>query len=194
MSCGGTTFVWRTAPYGPKNMPAIYSRAMQNVCRGLQDHNLGCVLGPEGEALNVQKSWLGKGSLDSWLDDLTVATGEASRGLGARGRCEILRQVFERPIAAGMTLKPSKSHILRKELEVLEYVLPEKASDPTRRSLAQDACQAKRQKGSAEEIHSTTGTHCQSPVRHKDVREDKLPWGELENRYPYFTQMRIRKS
>eukprot|EP00965_Chrysotila_dentata_P105662 3489954-Pleurochrysis_carterae.AAC.1 len=33
MSCGGTTFVWRIAPYGLTNMPAVYSRAMQYVCR-----------------------------------------------------------------------------------------------------------------------------------------------------------------
>eukprot|EP00965_Chrysotila_dentata_P004649 151487-Pleurochrysis_carterae.AAC.1 len=63
-------------------MPAIYSRSMQYVCRGLQDHNLGYVLGPSGEALDTQKSWLGRGSLNSCLDDLTIATGEASPGLG----------------------------------------------------------------------------------------------------------------
>eukprot|EP00965_Chrysotila_dentata_P154691 5111411-Pleurochrysis_carterae.AAC.1 len=63
-------------------MPAIYSRLMQYVCRGLQDHNLGYILGPNGEALDTQKSWLGRGSLNSWLDDLTIATGEASPGLG----------------------------------------------------------------------------------------------------------------
>eukprot|EP00965_Chrysotila_dentata_P094507 3124204-Pleurochrysis_carterae.AAC.1 len=83
MSCGGTTFVLRIAPYGLTNVPAIYSRAMQYVCRGLQDYNLGYVLEPNGEALNTQKSWLrGRGSLNSWLDDLTIATGEASPGLG----------------------------------------------------------------------------------------------------------------
>eukprot|EP00965_Chrysotila_dentata_P080772 2665407-Pleurochrysis_carterae.AAC.1 len=35
----------------------------------------------------------------------------------------MLRRVFERLIAAGMTPKPSKSHLLRKELEVLEYIV-----------------------------------------------------------------------
>eukprot|EP00965_Chrysotila_dentata_P172173 5681707-Pleurochrysis_carterae.AAC.1 len=82
MPCGGTTFVWRIAPYGLTNMPAIYSRAMQYDCRGLQDHNLGYVLGPNDEALDTQKSWLGRGFLNSWLDDLTIATGKASPGLG----------------------------------------------------------------------------------------------------------------
>eukprot|EP00965_Chrysotila_dentata_P013851 459254-Pleurochrysis_carterae.AAC.1 len=65
---------------------------MQYVCRGLQDHNLGYVLGPNGEALDTQKSWLGKGSLNSWLDDLTIATGEASPGLGVQGHCEMLQR------------------------------------------------------------------------------------------------------
>eukprot|EP00965_Chrysotila_dentata_P077214 2549415-Pleurochrysis_carterae.AAC.1 len=49
---------------------------------GLQDHNLGYVLGPNGEALDTQKLWLGRGSLNSWLEDLTIATGEALPGLG----------------------------------------------------------------------------------------------------------------
>eukprot|EP00965_Chrysotila_dentata_P262258 6214514-Pleurochrysis_carterae.AAC.1 len=92
MSCGGTTFVWRIGPYGLMNMPAIYSRAMQHVCRGLPDQNLGYVLGPEGEALDVQKSWLGKGSLNSWLDDVTIATGEVLPGLGVGGQCELLQR------------------------------------------------------------------------------------------------------
>eukprot|EP00965_Chrysotila_dentata_P035455 1179494-Pleurochrysis_carterae.AAC.1 len=35
----------------------------------------------------------------------------------------MLRRVFERLIAAGMTLKPSKSHLLCEELEVLGYIV-----------------------------------------------------------------------
>eukprot|EP00965_Chrysotila_dentata_P108726 3591852-Pleurochrysis_carterae.AAC.1 len=35
----------------------------------------------------------------------------------------MLRRVFERLIEAGMTLKHSKSHLLRKELEVLGYIV-----------------------------------------------------------------------
>eukprot|EP00965_Chrysotila_dentata_P111578 3688954-Pleurochrysis_carterae.AAC.1 len=35
----------------------------------------------------------------------------------------MLRQVFERLISAGMTLKPSKSHLLRQELEVLGHIV-----------------------------------------------------------------------
>eukprot|EP00965_Chrysotila_dentata_P143783 4750737-Pleurochrysis_carterae.AAC.1 len=35
----------------------------------------------------------------------------------------MLRRVFERLIAAGMTLKPSKSHLLSKELEALGYIV-----------------------------------------------------------------------
>eukprot|EP00965_Chrysotila_dentata_P254997 6212065-Pleurochrysis_carterae.AAC.4 len=123
MSCGGTTFVWRIVPNGLTNKPAIYSRAMQYVCRGPQDHNLGYVLGQNGEALDTQKSWLGRGSLNSWLDDLTIATGKASPGLGVKRNCEMLQRVFKRLIAAGITLKLSKSHILRKELKVLGCIV-----------------------------------------------------------------------
>eukprot|EP00965_Chrysotila_dentata_P166336 5491361-Pleurochrysis_carterae.AAC.2 len=78
---------------------------MQYVCRGLQNHDLG------------------------WLDDLTIATGVASKDLlDVKGHCEMVRRVFERLIAAGMTLKPSKSHLLRKELEVLGYIVTLEAS------------------------------------------------------------------
>eukprot|EP00959_Pyramimonas_sp_CCMP1952_P395127 8278781-Pyramimonas_sp.AAC.1 len=98
-------------------MPAIYSRAMQYVCRGLQDHDLGFVNREGEEKINVDRDCLGVGSINSWLNDLTIATGGASKGLGVQGHCEMLRRVFERLIAAGMTLKPSKSHLLRKELE-----------------------------------------------------------------------------
>eukprot|EP00965_Chrysotila_dentata_P142151 4699894-Pleurochrysis_carterae.AAC.1 len=42
----------------------------------------------------------------------------------------MLQRVFERLIAAGMTLKPSKSHILRKELEVLGYIVTREGIRP----------------------------------------------------------------
>eukprot|EP00965_Chrysotila_dentata_P153302 5066650-Pleurochrysis_carterae.AAC.1 len=35
----------------------------------------------------------------------------------------MLRRVFKRLVAAGMTLKPSKSRLLRKELEVFGYIV-----------------------------------------------------------------------
>eukprot|EP00965_Chrysotila_dentata_P017396 578002-Pleurochrysis_carterae.AAC.3 len=98
-------------------MSAIYSRAMQYVCRGLQDHDLGFINREGGEKIDVNRDHLGVGSSNTWLDYLTIATGGASKDLGVHGHCEMLRRVFERLIAAGMTLKPSKSHLLRKELD-----------------------------------------------------------------------------
>eukprot|EP00965_Chrysotila_dentata_P179996 5943302-Pleurochrysis_carterae.AAC.1 len=53
MSCGGTTFVWRITPYGLTNMPATCSRAMQYVCRGLQDHDLGLSSARERKPLTL---------------------------------------------------------------------------------------------------------------------------------------------
>eukprot|EP00965_Chrysotila_dentata_P200904 6180250-Pleurochrysis_carterae.AAC.2 len=101
-------------------MPAIYSRAMQCVCRGLQDHDLKFINRGGEERIDVNRDCLGVGSLNSWLDGLTIAMGGAIKDLGVQGHCEMLRRVFKlRLIKAGMTLKPSKSHLLRKELEVL---------------------------------------------------------------------------
>eukprot|EP00965_Chrysotila_dentata_P128290 4241130-Pleurochrysis_carterae.AAC.1 len=66
-------------------MPAIYSRAMQYVCRGLQDHNLGFINREGEEKIDINRDCLGVGSLNSWLDDLTIATGGASKDLGVQG-------------------------------------------------------------------------------------------------------------
>eukprot|EP00965_Chrysotila_dentata_P092607 3055921-Pleurochrysis_carterae.AAC.2 len=104
-------------------MPAIYSRTMQYVCRGLHDHDLGFINRDGEEKIDVNRDCLGVGSLNSWFDDLTIATGGASKALGVQAHCEMLRRVFERLFAAGMTLTPSKSHLLRKELEVLGYIV-----------------------------------------------------------------------
>eukprot|EP00965_Chrysotila_dentata_P126941 4199060-Pleurochrysis_carterae.AAC.1 len=180
-------------------MPAIYSRAMQYVCRGLQDHDLGYVLGPEGEALDIQKSWLGRGSLNSWLDDLTIATREASPGLGVKGHCEMSRRVFERLIAAGMTLKPSKLHLLRKELEVLGYIVTREGIRPNPEkveALHKMPAKLKDKKTLLRFIGIVNFNrrfirrlgHIASPLYDllkKDVREDEWPWGELEDGCPY---------
>eukprot|EP00965_Chrysotila_dentata_P254082 6211753-Pleurochrysis_carterae.AAC.3 len=64
MSCGGTTFVRRIAPYGLTNMPAIYSLAMQYVCRVLQDHDLGYVNREGEEKIYVDRGCLGVGSIN----------------------------------------------------------------------------------------------------------------------------------
>eukprot|EP00965_Chrysotila_dentata_P130056 4299071-Pleurochrysis_carterae.AAC.1 len=61
MSSGKMSFVWRIAPYGLTNMPAIYSRAMQYVCRGLQDPDLGFINGEREEKIDVNRDCLGVG-------------------------------------------------------------------------------------------------------------------------------------
>ena len=121
-SCGGTLFQWRVAPYGLTNMPAIYSRAMQHVLRGLIDTDLGYVTDDEGKT-DVDRDYLGIGSAPTWVDDITLASGGASPGRGIQGHCELLRRVFRRLILAGMTLKPSKTDLLRKELKVLGFTI-----------------------------------------------------------------------
>eukprot|EP00965_Chrysotila_dentata_P037562 1249488-Pleurochrysis_carterae.AAC.1 len=73
-------------------MPPIYSRAMQYVCRGLQDHDLGYVNCEGEEKINIDRDCLGVGSINSWLYDLTITTGGASKGLGVQGHCEMLRR------------------------------------------------------------------------------------------------------
>eukprot|EP00965_Chrysotila_dentata_P116708 3858162-Pleurochrysis_carterae.AAC.1 len=73
-------------------MPAIYSQDMQYICRGLQDHNLGFINREGGEKIDVNRDRLGVGSLNSWFDDLTIATGGASKDLGVQGHCEMLQR------------------------------------------------------------------------------------------------------
>eukprot|EP00965_Chrysotila_dentata_P051104 1694186-Pleurochrysis_carterae.AAC.1 len=73
-------------------MPAIYSRARQYVCRGLQDHVLAFNNREGEEKIDVDRGFLGIVSLNSWLDDLTIATGGASKDLGVQGHREMLRR------------------------------------------------------------------------------------------------------
>eukprot|EP00965_Chrysotila_dentata_P033292 1108861-Pleurochrysis_carterae.AAC.1 len=66
---------------------------MQYVCRGLQDHNLGFTNREGEEKIDVNRNCLGVGSLNSCLDDLTIATGGASKDLGTvQSHCEMLRR------------------------------------------------------------------------------------------------------
>ena len=122
-SCGGTLFQWRVAPYGLTNMPAIYSRAMQHVLRGLVDVDLGYATNEEGQIEDPDNDYLGYGSAPTWVDDITIATGGAADGRGIDGHCEMLLRIFRRLIIAGMTLKPSKTDLLRKELSVLGFTV-----------------------------------------------------------------------
>ena len=130
-SCGGTLFQWRVAPYGLTNMPAIYSRAMQHVLRGIVDTDLGFALDEAGRVIDPENGYLGVGSAPTWVDDITMASGGASPGYGIRGHCELLNRVFSRLILAGMTLKPSKSDILRQRLKVLGFEVTRDGISPS---------------------------------------------------------------
>ena len=129
-SCGGTLFQWRVAPYGLTNMPAIYSRAMQHVLRGMVDMDLGHAVDDHNEIIDPDNAYLGKGSAPTWVDDITMASGGASPGYGIRGHIELLRRVFQRLIIAGMTLKPSKTDILRRRLKVLGFEITREGLRP----------------------------------------------------------------
>ena len=121
-ACGGTTFVWKVAPYGLTNMPAIYSRAIMHFTNGLYQRDLGVAQTDQGLTDWPARS-LGYGSVNTWVDDFTLASGGAARNLGVKGHCALLHLVFQRLIQAGITLKPSKCHILRDHLEVLGYLI-----------------------------------------------------------------------
>ena len=96
-----------------------------HVLRGLQDVPLGYVKRPEDGRADPNRN-LGTGSVNTWVDDITIATGGGTPGTGVLGHCEMLKIVFGRLVAAGFTLKPSKSHLLHRYLEVLGYrITPE---------------------------------------------------------------------
>ena len=127
--CGGTSFIWKVAPYGLQRMPATYSRVMMDVIRNMHKVDLGY----HADALasdnfekppDLKQGYLGTGSVAPWLDDLTIRSGaEAQPGYGVKGHIKLLKLVFERMIAAGMTLKASKAHLLRQKLEVLGFLV-----------------------------------------------------------------------
>ena len=121
-ACGGTTFQWKVAPYGLQNMPAIYSRAIMHLMEGLQNHDLGYAKNSDGTT-RVPPASLGHGSVNTWIDDFTIATGGADQGYGIKGHCEMLRTIFDRLRQANLTLKGSKCHLLRRSLEVLGYII-----------------------------------------------------------------------
>ena len=121
-ACGGTTFVWRVAPYGLTNMPGIYSRAIMHVLSDMHDIDLGPRLNADGSLVEPVQS-LGRGDAKSWVDDVVIASGGESPEVGVVGHCNLLRLVFHRLLMAGLTLKGSKAHLLRKELEVLGFIV-----------------------------------------------------------------------
>eukprot|EP00965_Chrysotila_dentata_P159846 5280420-Pleurochrysis_carterae.AAC.1 len=87
-----------------------------------------------------------------------------------------------------MTLKPSKSHILRKELEVLGYIVTREGIRPNPEKVEALHKMLAKLKEKKAAIHSTIGAYIASPLYDllkKDVREDEWPWGEIENGCPY---------
>ena len=93
---------------------------MLHVLRGLQNVPLGHAKRPDSNEADPDRP-LGTGSVNTWVDDITIATGGGSMHTGVLGQCEMLKLVFGRLVAAGFTLKPSKSHLLHRDLEVLGY-------------------------------------------------------------------------
>ena len=161
-SCGGTSFLWRVAPYGLANMPALYSRVMMYVTSGMKALPLGdvrdcypefdcSVLPPamrpveptttseparsmhRGAAhalADARRTSLGRGDIRSWLDDLRICSGFSGSGLAIHGHAQMLRLVFERLVAAGITLKGSKTHVLRLCTEVLGHIVTREGLKP----------------------------------------------------------------
>eukprot|EP00965_Chrysotila_dentata_P037491 1246857-Pleurochrysis_carterae.AAC.1 len=107
----------------------------------------------------------------------------------------MLQRVFKRLIAAGMTLKPSKSHILRKKLEVLGYIVTREGIRPNPEKLEALHKMPDKLKDNQAVLRFLGIVNFNrrfirrlgpiaSPLYDllkKDVREDKWPWGELEN-------------
>ena len=101
---GGTQFQWRVAPYGMARCPASYSRGIMFALQGLQDTNLA----PFGSS---------KGGTHSWIDDITVHSDTME------GFLDQLERVFMRLAFCGLSLKASKMHLLRANLEVLGFLI-----------------------------------------------------------------------
>ena len=72
----------------------------------------------------------GRGWVRTWLDDITCMSGWNGPNLGFEGHLRLLRMVFERLISAGMTLKGSKAHVLREDLEVLGFRVTPQGLEP----------------------------------------------------------------
>ena len=134
VGCGGTSFIWNVAPYGLQRMPATYSRAMMDTIRDMNPVDLGydekIACEPSEGPIDLHRGSLGRGAVVPWLDDLTTRSGGAWRHLGPKAHIDLLGMVFERLIAAGMTLKASKAHILRDSLEVLGYLVTPEGLKP----------------------------------------------------------------
>ena len=101
-SMGGTSFIWRVAPYGLCRNPASYSRGMMFALQGLHDVSLS----PLGQS---------RGGTHSWIDDVTCHADSME------GFLDQFERVLQRLCHCGLTLKASKAHLLHEKLEVLGY-------------------------------------------------------------------------
>ena len=100
-SMGGTSFIWKVAPYGLSRLPAAYSRTMMLMMRGLSSITLS-----DGSL----------GGVGTWLDDISFHAETFD------GYCELVGMILARLVSAGMTLKASKCDLLHQELHVLGYL------------------------------------------------------------------------
>ena len=101
-SMGGTSFIWRVAPYGLCRNPASYSRGMMFALQGLHDVSLA----PLGQS---------RGGTHSWIDDVTCHADSME------GFLDQFERILQRLCHCGLTLKASKAHLLHEHLEVLGY-------------------------------------------------------------------------
>ena len=101
-SMGGTTFIWRVAPYGLCRNPASYSRGMMFALQGLQE----VPLSPLGEST---------GGSHSWIDDVTC------HASSMEGFLDLFERILQRCCHCGLQLKASKAHLLKARLEVLGF-------------------------------------------------------------------------
>ena len=105
-----------------------------DVIRDLNPISLGfdedAVRNPPPGKPSMRHGYLGEGSCVPWIDDLTIRSGGADAGFGVKGHTLLLGIVFDRLIAAGMTLKASKAHLLRDKLEVLGFLVTREGLRP----------------------------------------------------------------
>ena len=99
---GGTSFIWRVAPYGLCRNPASYSRGMMFALQGLSD----VPLNPLGQS---------RGGSHSWIDDVTCHADSME------GFLDQFERILQRLCHCGLSLKASKCHLLHERLEVLGY-------------------------------------------------------------------------
>ena len=91
-------FEFRVMPFGLTNAPAVFQRLMARVLSGLNPED-----GPDFVSV--------------YIDDILVFSQTLEQHL------EHLRLVLQRILSAGLKLKPTKCHFLKKEVEYLGHIL-----------------------------------------------------------------------